>query len=490
MIINEFLKIEVADSDVPYNRRFKNSKSKSSSETRSYYINDDPDKYNEIMDWFNGLSKGNVYKIDLKKTLYYASVLNKIILPQKHLFFDSLDDLEMDISNFKSNFSGDYVTIPALTTTGENLRYLKFDNSDRTVKLFRKLIIGSLTNIVVKKSLNTFFISLEVDSSKYDLIENNNVLNVLDRTQETAHFGYNKIYYGTPGSGKSYYVDKAYNLIDNIVHRTTFYPDYSNTDFIGQIMPKLSNNQVSYEFNPGVFSLALHDALKFPNRKIVLIIEEINRGNAAAIFGDVFQLLDRDESGKSRYSIRSPQIEAWLLSKDISVKKIFIPSNLFIVATMNTSDQNVFTLDTAFKRRWKMEYISNDFADKAHLEWFDWYIPGSKKTWREFVEAVNKKITDDQNYDFDLEDKRIGVYFVGPNELLHSTNYDNKDSLNAAKSFSYKVLQYIWEDVAKLNRNEWFKGYSTFDELIKAFMDSNFDDELDSLYVIKDITGE
>lgn len=105
------------------------------------------------------------------------------------------------------------------------------------------------------------------------------------------------------------------------------------------------------------------------------------------------------------------------------------------------------------------------------------------------METVNKKITEDSNHDFDLEDKRIGVYFVGPDELIHS-NYDKKDSLDAAKSFSYKVLQYIWEDVAKLNRSDWFGDFSTFDELINVFIKLNHDEETDSLNVINEIFGE
>lgn len=183
--------------------------------------------------------------------------------------------------------------------------------------------------------------------------------------------GYNKIYYGIPGCGKSYYIENTVLKDvdkDNDVFRTTFYLDYSNSDFIGQIYPVVKDGNVTYEPKPGPFTKALEQALRNPDRMIYLVIEEINRGNAAAIFGDIFQLLDRLKEnrddrvvGDSEYPVANEFIEGYFekvnetLEEDEKIKftknKIFIPHNLTLLATMNTSDQNVFPLDTAFKRR-------------------------------------------------------------------------------------------------------------------------------------------
>ena len=123
----------------------------------------------------------------------------------------------------------------------------------------------------------------------------------------------NLIVYGTPGCGKSWHVKnellKDYKT-DNII-RTTFYQDYTNTDFVGQIMPIVTGEDVTYKFNPGPFTLALKKAIEVPNEPVALVIEELNRGNAPSIFGDIFQLLDR-ENGKSEYQITNVNIQKYL----------------------------------------------------------------------------------------------------------------------------------------------------------------------------------
>ena len=209
--------------------------------------------------------------------------------------------------------------------------------------------------------------------------------------------GINKIFYGTPGCGKSYYVENTVlsqeGINKNFVYRTTFYQDYTNTDFVGQIRPKINNQgNVTYEFNPGPFTLALKNAFENPNENVALIIEELNRGNVPNIFGDIFQLLDRQKNGTSRYRITNVNIQDYLKNKS-SYKKdyIEIPKNLFIFATMNTSDQNVFTLDTAFKRRWKFKKIDNIFLKEDKIG--NKYVPGLKNiNWEKFVKTINKHI--------------------------------------------------------------------------------------------------
>lgn len=166
--------------------------------------------------------------------------------------------------------------------------------------------------------------------------------------------GKNIILYGVPGSGKSYTLQRDYCNDNSVVEKIVFHPDYSYSDFVGQIMPSVDDSGiVSYKFNPGPFTNILKKAYHNPQTKHVLVIDEINRGNAPAIFGEIFQLLDRlkhdkdgFKKGSSEYAINNTDI-ANIVHNDKNAS-IRIPSNLWIIATMNTSDQNVFTLDTAF----------------------------------------------------------------------------------------------------------------------------------------------
>lgn len=281
----------------------------------------------------------------------------------------------------------------------------------------------------------------------------------------------NLIVYGTPGCGKSYYVKndllKDYKQ-ENII-RTTFYQDYTNTDFVGQILPTVSGNDVTYEFNPGPFTLALERAISNPQEPVALVIEELNRGNAPSIFGDVFQLLDR-ENGKSEYQITNVNVQKYLSDKieDSLFEYIMIPSNLSIVATMNTSDQNVFTLDTAFKRRWDYKKLKNKFNEDHPYK--DYYVPGMPDTtWETFVNSVNDFIVSASS-DLQSEDKQLGVFFVAENLLLEDSTDDSDEK---AEKFAYKVLEYLWDDVAKFDRDAWFnEKIKSLDELVEEFVAS------------------
>lgn len=291
---------------------------------------------------------------------------------------------------------------------------------------------------------------------------------------DTKGVGINKIFYGTPGCGKSYHIQ--YNILEkenyapeNII-RTTFYQDYSNTDFVGQIIPKIIKGEdgkqsiVEYIFNPGPFTLALIRAISNPKIKVALVVEEINRGNAPAIFGDVFQLLDRDDDGISEYGIANVSLLDYLNDYDFIVdgqkrryifKEIKIPGNMDIFATMNTSDQNVYTLDTAFVRRWDKEKIKNSFAACAFA---CTNVPGMDYTWQEFVTAINNHIAKHLEDLQVNEDKQIGVFFV-KESLLRTT----------PEKFAYKVFDYLWNDVSKLDHDIFFNHFDTLEALINAY---------------------
>lgn len=292
--------------------------------------------------------------------------------------------------------------------------------------------------------------------------------------------GKNIVVYGTPGCGKSFYVQNSlltsFDVANDEQHRirTTFYQDYTNTDFVGQIIPKVKEDKsVTYEFNPGPFALAMKMAIERPNEPVALVIEELNRGNAASIFGDIFQLLDRTEEGKSQYKITNVNLQDYLnkvfKDKNIHFDYIVIPSNLYIVATMNTSDQNVFTLDTAFKRRWKFEKLPNVFA-KDH-EYAEYYVPGmTGVTWRHLVDSINRYIVKNAD-ELSSEDKQLGVYFIGKETLCKEQT--GETDVVKKKEFAYKLLEYLWDDVAKYNHVDWFgPDIKTLDQLIVEYMEN------------------
>ncbi len=278
----------------------------------------------------------------------------------------------------------------------------------------------------------------------------------------------NKIFYGVPGCGKSYQIKEKIKEIvklageefkeENIV-RVVFHPDYTYSDFVGQILPVLENGQVHYKFVPGPFTRALKLASK-PSLAVFLVIEEINRGNASAIFGDIFQLLDRKQDGSSEYSIKNADI-AKAVYNDIETN-ISLPNNFWIFATMNTSDQNVFTLDTAFQRRWEQEMVKNTFDNNNH----NFVIEDTGVTWQVFADAINKIIAK-QDITVSSGDKRLGAWFIQP----------DKNNTVSKERFMNKVLKYLWEDAFKFSRSEYFK-VDTLEALFGSFKTAGFSDAI------------
>ena len=268
----------------------------------------------------------------------------------------------------------------------------------------------------------------------------------------------NILLYGVPGCGKSYTIKTEYCDDDDHMERVVFHPDYTNSDFVGQILPRVDEGHVEYRFEPGPFTRILKKAVESPDESFYLVVEEINRGNAPAIFGDIFQLLDRDESGCSEYGVSNENISNYVYGDAIT--KIKIPGNLFVLATMNTSDQNVFTLDTAFKRRWTMRMIENniDACEYADRQICAWGI-----TWGTFAKTINKKITELGENNLSNEDNRLGAYFV------------READLNDAERFGEKILMYLWNDAFKFDHDKVFKAeYRTLDELISGFIRVGF----------------
>ncbi len=292
--------------------------------------------------------------------------------------------------------------------------------------------------------------------------------------EEIAMTPIQKIYYGAPGTGKSYSVGKLIEseypekeAYDEHCRRLIFHPTYTYEELVGDVKPYLSQDKpVEYMFVPGPLTSILKDAFSNPKEKYYLVIEEINRGNAPAIFGDLFQLLDRSEAGKSRYPVQNHLISSYL-SRDPGLKHIFVdskiwfPSNLNILATMNTADENIFILDSAFKRRFALDYVRIDF-DKLPEDWTKPYdtfagrkplttlFQGSSlapmvsnlylenklnRDWATFATLANELI-DITNMDVKksanpqlariAENKKLGPFFVSVSDLKERENFINK----------------------------------------------------------------
>lgn len=302
--------------------------------------------------------------------------------------------------------------------------------------------------------LNIYISYLTEDHRSMKLIQDKFIKSSIYQSGNLGEIGYNKIYYGIPGCGKSYKIKKdleAKNVPQENIFRTTFYLDYSNSDFVGQILPKVEGEKVIYEYNPGPFTKALTRAFN-TNDMVYLIIEEINRGNAAAIFGDLFQLLDRKKeddsyglSGESEYPITNEFTESYLkknVDGGYDKEVIYIPNNLTILATMNTSDQNVFPLDTAFKRRWDMERVKGDINA---CEFKDYYIPYTSIKWCEFQEQVNKQITISASNGLITEDKQLGPWFASKDMFVKEKIKEIKRNLKnlCIMSWIISIMMYV-----------------------------------------------
>ena len=333
-------------------------------------------------------------------------------------------------------------------------------------------------------------------------------LNSLEDNRLTT--GTNVLLYGVPGSGKSWTIEHEYCKEGTKVERLVFHPDYTYSDFIGQILPAVAEDgQVSYKFTPGPFTEILRDAYRDPTTEYILVIEEINRGNAPAIFGEVFQLLDRkieklekgDDGfpiGTSEYGITNSNV-AKIVYGD-PTHKVRIPSNLSIIGTMNTSDQNVFTLDTAFQRRWEMRLIENNF-ENVDQKFADAEIWDTGITWEVFCKEINDVIVSNNVRMSSSEDKRLGAYFVRLRDIVKDssavkftkTEYDDlrrkesadaiseddkkrlmaiRETMKKNRRFPEKVIKYLWDDAVKFNREVIFdtNEYRSLESVIRAFM--------------------
>jgi len=428
----------------------------------------------ELRLWLHCTPSDSPFSTGLKKllTIFSEDTLYKLRSQEKEILFQQegiYNELLQGNNVIAKDIKEDVGAFRVFKSfVKENLQpYLQIDSNEFSPK--QDVSILKEYDILVKTSLflNPKTIKLINDSPKL-----------------TEHIDINShqiIYYGAPGTGKSYkikeYLESQQVSKENIF-RTTFHPDSDYATFVGTYKPTMVeqyrytdngtkvkyteddnlacaqksdpiiDKSIEYSFVPQVFLNAYIRAYQ-TQENVYLVIEEINRGNCAQIFGDLFQLLDRNAEGRSDYTIKADTdlrayLENILGSDNEGIKdgELCLPSNLYIFATMNTSDQSLFPIDSAFKRRWDWEYEPIKYKNQ------DWsIIVGSKQySWVSFQKIVNERIFDSIH----SEDKMLGDYFVNP----HNGIITEQILLN-------KVLFYLWNDVCKEGEGEIFKTSET-----------------------------
>lgn len=426
---------------------------------------------NHIYDLDSLQSLKPVFKVNDTTLRVEAEILQNLGLPRKSLRF--FFNLPNSASYTKSDNDGKVRVFDKVydVPTEQGNYHAKLTTEWQDKPLEDNFDGNSLTALI--KVVNEYYSHyLEIVKT-----ENGYCLKIKNETTKGIIESANILFYGVPGCGKSHTVGKKYEskVKEEYTIRVVFHPDYTYSDFVGQIMPVLEKvenkdgieeEKLQYKFIPGPFTRILQLAETYKDQQCLLIIEELNRGNAPAIFGEIFQLLDRNDDGTSRYGIYNSDIaEKVYGDKNKSIK---LPPNLTIVATMNTSDQNVFTMDTAFQRRWQMKHIPNRFTgeslDEKTINHVAKHLPNSEISWGVFAQTINKKMHT-ANLGFGgTEDKSLGVYFATDNDL------------DDAERFAEKVLKYLWDDAFKLGRKELFNDCSQgLSAVIEAYEDAKGD---------------
>ncbi len=367
------------------------------------------------------------------------------------------------------------------STLKTELKNIGVDVSRDNIDAKKGGVVASPGEISRGPFIQTLYAGLEITDyvlilqSNYHSLYGNDIKSEDKGHKAEQSESFQQIFYGASGTGKSHTINEETKNEDVI--RTTFHPDTDYSTFVGAYKPTtkevelrdlsghkvvenaeiVKEDRIIYEFVAQSFLQAYVSAWKKYDKgdKQYLVIEEINRGNCAQIFGDLFQLLDRNDYGFSDYPIKADadmkrQLQKAFKGVDVAQKDkinalykgkdlvslvldgdiLLLPNNLYIWATMNTSDQSLFPIDSAFKRRWDWTYMPISNAEK------DWIIEvdGSKYDWWQFLEKINEKIGSTTN----SEDKKLGYFFCKA-----------QDGVISAKTFVGKVIFYLWNDVFK-----------------------------------------
>lgn len=437
-----------------------------------YEISDSSDTEEKLINFLTLISEKAIYKLENNgDDVYFNNMAIYDLLANGATEVDITSDVEA---------KGSLRVLGSIINEGLN-QYLQST----------KGILTSASDISLLTSyrnrLNKYFeVATKKVPTTVEIQETTSVLNSLKYETEPVYSdkSLNRILFGAPGTGKSHKVGKdMVDLLENAekdYERVTFHPDYTYSQFVGTYKPvpiinKDRKEEISYQYVPGPFIRSYVKALKSAQtdnpKPYLLLIEEINRAKVAAVFGDIFQLLDR-KNGVSEYPIRTSEDLRHYLANELKVSEdkvatLTLPDNLYIWATMNSADQGVFPMDTAFKRRWDFEYLELD-GGEADIEGYKFNVAGQTYEWNALRKALNEVLSEDYNVN---EDKLMGPFFI----KLDSYKIEVKsDASNPAESdkksyepilsdkfldvFKNKVLMYLFDDAAKQKRKNFFQG--------------------------------
>lgn len=297
------------------------------------------------------------------------------------------------------------------------------------------------------------------------------------------------IYFGAPGTGKSHCVDQQTQNSKRV--RVTIHPEYSYSDFVGQVLPVSKNGKFSFEFVPGPLTKALSIAFEDRKQPVALILEELSRGDVAAIFGDMFQLLDRGDDGISEYPVDNENVasqiretEEWTSGR-FERSQVFFPANLSIYATVNLNDQNVAPMDTAFKRRFEWNYVpitpvqdeNGNYVNNPAIHLIGQSGEIIEVSWVDFYQALDFMIVDRNIGLGRNEDRQVGQFFLKfhaddiTGSRSESSDVKHSAMENIDELIRNKLLMYLWQDVQPkgVRGNEapslFLPGISSFQDL-------------------------
>jgi len=379
-----------------------------------------------------------------------------------------------------------YVRVPALADAMRNGLGQSIDGKNRLVCCFQPDLLAyyveNMHDLHEKVVVDQNLIKKSLDGEP-DEVAGRGAGDITDKVDVPANgvpaeLPHNRILYGAPGTGKSHRLDNEVSTYfgDEMLHeRVTFHPDYTYGQLVGAYRPVpiyresagalLAADKVTdagkheplidYAFVPGPFLRLLVRSLKNPAHNFVLVIEELNRANAPAVFGEVFQLLDRDSHGLGKFSVMMPtEAQDYLRSQGLS-PSVRLPANLYLWATMNSADQGVMPLDAAFKRRWNFEYVPLNASEDVTAPWrINLNFLGGSVPWNAFRAAINNHL---RNRDVP-EDRLLGPFFM------------RQEELESGHSFRNKLLLYLRDDVVRHNPEALFKGTSlSYGALAEAY---------------------
>lgn len=369
-----------------------------------------------------------------------------------------------------------YVRVPALADAMRNGFGQSIDGKGRLVCCFQPDLLAyyveNMRDLHDRVIVNQALIKASLDGEPEEVAEGGggDPSNKVDVPPNPvpAEFPRNRILYGAPGTGKSHRLDSevsAYFGDDALHERVTFHPDYTYGQLVGAYRPVPLYREgaspllaadkktdagkyeplIDYAFVPGPFLRLLVRALKNPEHKFVLVIEELNRANAPAVFGEVFQLLDRDRLGVGKFTVMMPTEACDYLRSRGLPSSVRLPANLYLWATMNSADQGVMPLDAAFKRRWTFEYVPLNASENVTADWkIHLGFLGGSVPWNTFRAAINDHLRKREV----PEDRLLGPFFM------------RQEELESDQAFRNKLLLYLRDDVVRHNPEALFRGAS------------------------------